>query len=205
MMRLLILVLILAICTSCKRTGTNGELYQFGDSVISQDVGDINIIIHDTIDTYKKIVKCDSLIRLENDRNKLFGLYQEKIYLLTCIGKIKDAYYEQRIAVGLLPKDDVRRLEHAAIGAYSQNDMDRYSQLLYKAIGICRKYPRNAAMTLNMATYYILLGDDKSSKVVMKDFLKQENDQAISEAYKDYSLYKKQILDARRMLVEALK
>jgi len=39
----------------------------------------------------------------------------------------------------------------------------------------------------------------------MKDFLKQENDQTISEAYKDYSLYKKQILDARRMLVEALK
>ena len=205
MMRLLKLFLILVICTSCRKTDANRESHQFGDSTISQEVADSHHPIEDTITVLKNIATCDSIISLEKDSNKLFILYQQKINLLSGIGKIKEAYYEQGIAVSLLPKDDVRQLEHEAIGAYLQNDMDRYSQLLYKAIDICKKYPRNAAMTLNMATYYILLGDDKSSKIVMKDFLKHENDRAITEAYNDYSFYKKQILDARSILMDALK
>ena len=60
-------------------------------------------------------------------------------------------------------------------------------------------------MTFDMATCYILLGDDNSSKAVMREFLKHDKDQGISAAYEDYSSYKKQVLDGRRMLMEALK
>ena len=203
--KILVVVLILALCASCKRIGANRYSNELSDFAISEDSSSVFGYYRDTMRVMKDIAKCDSLIRLGKNKRRLFMLYQHKINLLSAIGKVKNAYYEQGKAMRLLPKADPRRFEYEAIGAYLQNDMDRYSQLLNQAIGICKRYPRNAVMTFDMATCYILLGDDNSSKAVMREFLKHDKDQGISAAYEDYSSYKKQVLDGRRMLMEALK
>ena len=132
-------------------------------------------------------------------------LYQQKVNLLAGIGKVRDAYYNQGLAMRLLPEDDGRRLEFEAFGAYLQNDMDRYSVLLHKAIDDYKKNPNDATQTLSQATCYTLLGDDEASKSILKKFLNHQEDQTILYAYEDYPLFKKQVLEGRSMLVELLK
>ena len=105
----------------------------------------------------------------------------------------------------LLPENDARRLEYEAIGAYLQNDMDRYSVLLHKAIDDYKKNPNDATQTLSQATCYTLLGDDEASKSILKKFLNHQEDQAILFAYEDYPLFNKQVLEGRSKLIELLK
>ena len=159
----------------------------------------------DSIVVMKDIAKCDSMIRLEKDTNVLFMLYQQKVNLLAGIGKVRDAYHNQGLAMKLLPENDARRLEYEAIGAYLQNDMDRYSVLLHKAIDEYKKNPNDATQCLSLATCYTLLGDDEASKSVLKKFLNHQKDQAILFAFEDYPLFKKQVLDGRSKLIESLR
>lgn len=180
-----------------KHTETQRNLKSLNDSIAMRELWDTAYIL-------KNIAKCDSLITLEKNRKELYVLYMQKSNLLGQIGRIKDAYHEMGIAARLLPESDMRRLEYEAIGAYLDNDMERYSQLLHKAIDDCRRYPQNASNTIQIASYYILLDDDKSAKKVLKDFLKYKDDEFISDYYKDYSFYKKELHDARKMLIEAL-
>ncbi len=198
------LFLILVILVSCKKTDANKDGHPLSRYTVSEEITEPNHPEEDTTVALKDIAKCDSLIRMEKDKSKLFMLYQQKINLLAGIGKVKDAYCEQGRAVGLLPESDARRLEYESIGAYLQHDKNRYSQLLHKAIDEYQKEPNHAVRTLNQATCYTLLGDDESSKAVMRFFLERKEDQAISFAYEDYSLFKKQVLEGRAKLIELL-
>ena len=79
-----------------------------------------------------------------------------------------------------------------------------YGQLR-KAINEYKKHPDDAEMILNMATCYTLLGDDNSSRSVLKNFLRHKYDQTISFANEDYTLFKEQVLEGRKQLVGQLK
>lgn len=197
------LVLVLIFCVSCKNADVNKELRQLDSCIASEGVESYHA--EDSIIALNEIAKCDSMIRFETDKNNLFILYQQKVNLLTRIGKVRDAYHNQERAIKLLPEDDARRYEHEAISAYLQDDMERYSLLLHKAIDEYQKESGNAAFALSQAICYTLLGDDESSKTVLKNFLKDKDDQAISFAYKDYPLLKKQILEGRSTLIEILR
>ena len=203
-MRLFRIFLILVICASCKQTVVNKGDDTLSYNVESEEFTNSSCTTEDTIIVLKDIAKCDSLIGLEKDNNMLFMLYQKKVNLLTRIGKVRDVYFEQGKAMELLPKEDVRRLEYEAIGAYLQHDLNRYSQLLNKAINECKKEPYDAAMILNQATFYTLLGNDEASKAVMENYLKNNDDEAISYAYEDYPHFKKQILEGRTTLIKLL-
>ncbi len=199
------LFLILVILVSCKKTDANKDGHLLSRYTVSEKIAETRHPEENTIAALKDIVKCDSLIRLEKDKGKLFMLYQQKINLLVGIGKVKDAYYEQGIAMELLPESDARRFEYEAIDAYLHHDQNRYSQLLHKAIDEYKKDPNHAGQTLNQATCYALLGDDESSKTIMKNFLKCKDDQTILFAYENYSFFKKQIIEGRTKLMELLK
>lgn len=199
------LLLILVICTSCKKTNANRDENPLSSYAVSEKVAEFHSPTEDTIKTLKDVARCDSMIRLEKNTNKLFSLYQRKASILVGIGHIKEAYYVQGTAMNLLPENDVRHLEYEAIGAYLQHDLDRYSQLLRKAINEYKKHPDDAEMILNMATCYTLLGDDKSSRSVLKNFLRHKYDQTISFANEDYTLFKEQVLEGRKQLVGQLK
>lgn len=203
----IILILILVVCASCMNNFSNSRGYKSNKDSISQQVPD-SILIHEMWDTayiLNRVAKCDSMIRLEKDRKELYMLYHQKVDLLGRIGRIKEAFLEQGKAVCLLPEGDMRRLEHEAIEAYLHNDKDKYSELLHKAIDDCRKYPQNSSIIFKITNYYVLLDDDKSAKSVMKEFLKQDNDEAISEYYNDFSYYKRNVLNERDALIDALK
>lgn len=202
-----VLIFILFVCASCVNNSSNTRGYKSSNDSIQQQIPD-SILIREMWDTayiMNRVAKCDSMIRLENDRKELYMLYQQKVDLLGRIGRIKDAFHVQGIAVGLLPEGDMRRLEYEAIEAYLHNDKDKYSELLHKAIDDCRKYPQNSGIIFKITNYYVLLDDDKSAKSVMKEFLKQDNDEAISEYYNDFSYYKRNVLNERDALIDALK
>lgn len=202
-----VLLFILIVCASCVNNSSNTRGYKSSNDSIQQQIPD-SILIREMWDTayiMNRVAKCDSMIRLENDRKELYMLYQQKVDLLGRIGRIKDAFHVQGIAVGLLPEGDMRRLEYEAIEAYLHNDKDKYSELLHKAIDDCRKYPQNSGIIFKITNYYVLLDDDKSAKSVMKEFLKQDNDEAISEYYNDFSYYKRNVLNERDALIDALK
>ena len=198
-------LLLLVIFASCKNADVNKGERQVDSCTVTEGNVEACLSAEDSIVVMKDIVKCDSMIRLEKDTNVLFMLYQQKVNLLAGIGKVRDAYYNQGLAMRLLPEDDGRRLEYEAFGAYLQNDMDRYSVLLHKAIDDYKKNPDDATLTLSQATCYTLLGDDEASKSVLKKFLNHQEDQAILFAFEDYPLFKKQVLEGRSKLVELLK
>lgn len=207
----LMLVSALVLCASCKNNALKTEGNQSDyDSIMLFLTPDP--LQPDTALIMKMVGKCDSLISLEKDKNKLYRLYLKKISMLWQIGRVKDAYREQGIAVRLLPENNMQRLEYEALGAYLEKDMDRYSKLIHRAIDECRKHsPSKSSMTLQLAYYYMLLDDDKSAKSVLKDYLDHDEEGAsdgngINDIYNDYQTYKKSILSYRRdMLVEALK
>ena len=198
-------LLLLVIFARCKNADVNKGERQVDSCMVTEGNVEACLSAEDSIAALKDIAKCDSMIRLEKDTNVLFMLYQQKVNLLAGIGKVRDAYYNQGLAMRLLPEDDGRRLEYEAFGAYLQNDMDRYSVLLHKAIDDYKKNPYDATLTLSQATCYTLLGDDETSKSVLKKFLNHQEDQTILYAYEDYPLFRKQVLEGRSMLVELLK
>ena len=195
---------ILFFLASCKNADVNRGERQLDSCMVTEEVAAC-LSADDSIVVMKDIAKCDSMIRLEKDTNVLFMLYQQKVNLLAGIGKVRDAYHNQGLAMKLLPENDARRLEYEAIGAYLQNDMDRYSVLLHKAIDEYKKNPNDATQCLSLATCYTLLGDDEASKSVLKKFLNHQKDQAILFAFEDYPLFKKQVLDGRSKLIESLR
>lgn len=197
-------LLTLFFLASCKNADVNRGERQLDSCMVTEEVAAC-LSADDSIVVMKDIAKCDSMIRLEKDTNVLFMLYQQKVNLLAGIGKVRDAYHNQGLAMRLLPENDARRLEYEAIGAYLQNDMDRYSVLQHKAIDEYKKNPNDATQTLSLATCYTLLGDDEASKSVLKKFLNHQKDQAILLAFEDYPLFKKQVLDGRSKLVESLR
>ena len=198
------ILMITSIFASCKNADVNRGERQLDSCMVTEEVAAC-LSADDSIVVMKDIAKCDSMIRLEKDTNVLFMLYQQKVNLLAGIGKVRDAYHNQGLAMRLLPENDARRLEYEAIGAYLQNDMDRYSVLQHKAIDEYKKNPNDATQTLSLATCYTLLGDDEASKSVLKKFLNHQEDQAILFAFEDYPLFKKQVLEGRSKLVELLK
>ena len=199
------ILMITSIFASCKNADVNRGERQLDSCIVTEGNVGACLSADDSIVVMKDIAKCDSMIRLEKDTNVLFMLYQQKVNLLAGIGKVRDAYHNQGLAMRLLPENDARRLEYEAIGAYLQNDMDRYSVLLHKAIDEYKKNPNDATQTLSLATCYTLLGDDEASKSVLKKFLNHQKDQAILFAFEDYPLFKKQVLDGRSKLIESLR
>lgn len=196
---------ILFFFASCKNADVNRGERQLDSCMVTEGNVGACLSADDSIVVMKDIAKCDSMIRLEKDANVLFMLYQQKVNLLAGIGEVRDAYHNQGLAMRLLPENDARRLEYEAIGAYLQNDMDRYSVLLHKAINEYKKNPNDATQCLSLATCYTLLGDDEASKSVLKKFLNHQKDQAILFAFEDYPLFKKQVLDGRSKLIESLR
>jgi len=198
-------LLTLFFLASCKNTDVNRGERQLDSCMVTEGNVEACLSAEDSIAVLKDIAKCDSMIRLEKDTNVLFMLYQQKVNLLAGIGRVKDAYHNQGLAMRLLPENDARRLEYEAIGAYLQNDMDRYSVLLHKAIDEYKKNPNDATQCLSQATCYTLLGDDEASKSVLKKFLNHQEDQTILFAYEDYPIFKEQVLEGRSKLIELLK
>ena len=199
------ILMITSIFVSCKNADVNRGERQLDSCTVTEGNVEACLSAEDSIVVMKDIAKCDSMICLEKDTNVLFMLYQQKVNLLAGIGEVRDAYHNQGLAMKLLPENDARRLEYEAIGAYLQNDMDRYSVLLHKAIDDYKKNPNDATQMLSQATCYTLLGDDEASKSVLKKFLNHQKDQAILFAFEDYPLFKKQVLDGRSKLVESLR
>jgi len=198
-------LLLLVIFVSCKNADVNRGERQLDSCMVTEGNVEACLSAEDSIVVMKDIARCDSMIRLEKDKNVLFMLYQQKVNLLAGIGRVKDAYHNQGLAMRLLPENDARRLEYEAIGAYLQNDMDRYSVLLHKAIDEYKKNPNDATQCLSQATCYTLLGDDEASKSVLKKFLNHQEDQAILFAYEDYPIFKEHVLEGRSKLIELLK
>ena len=198
------ILMITSIFASCKNADVNRGERQLDSCMVTEEVAAC-LSADDSIVVMKDIAKCDSMIRLEKDTNVLFMLYQQKVNSLAGIGKVRDAYHNQGLAMRLLPENDARRLEYEAIGAYLQNDMDRYSVLQHKAIDEYKKNPNDATQTLSLATCYTLLGDDEASKSVLKKFLNHQKNQAILFAFEDYPLFKKQVLEGRSKLIESLR
>lgn len=199
------ILMITSIFTNCKNADVNKGERQVDSCMVTEGNVEACLSAEDSIVALKDIAKCDSMICMEKDTNVLFMLYQQKVNLLAGIGKVRDAYYNQGLAMRLLPEDDGRRLEYEAFGAYLQNDMDRYSVLLHKAIDDYKKNPNDAPQTLSQATCYTLLGDDETSKSVLKKFLNHQEDQTILYAYEDYPLFRKQVLEGRSKLIGLLK
>ena len=199
------ILMITSIFASCKNTNVHKGVRQLDSCMVTEGNVEACLSAEDSIVVLKDIARCDSMICMEKDTNVLFMLYQQKVNLLAGIGKVRDAYHNQGLAIKLLPENDARRLEYEAIEAYLQNDMDRYSVLLHKAIDEYKKNPDDATQTLSQATCYTLLGDDEASKSVLKKFLSHQEDQAILFAYKDYPLFKKQVQEGRSKLIELLK